>query len=1037
MNAHPSSVLRFALVAAVAVWTGLTQAAEPGPSGTLITQPEFLGGQLKLNWNSGGTLEAAPSPSGPWTSVDAPTLRQSASTIPVVPGHKFFRVVDNGVPTAAMPLVNTDPARPFKITRAFLRKAATDNGNAVLEAELEAGQNPPAVFPLLQDDRVLVFRDDGQSGDAAAGDGTFTAPLFIDENDFIAANEFIKALPPAFQVVGNFSGREARSGILPTLFDLETFLKGERVQVHPSPFDGRGLIPDLAGSGPNRRINRSSLKATQQLIREICKTNVITREEVILTNRLVSLPGGIMTNIFCELVQKGFRDRLVTNVVCEQKVVGFRDGLLTNVACEQKVVGFRDELLTNVVCEPKVVGFKERRILTNVECHEVIIDPGPTTGTTNICFTNVVVNPLRFLSNVVCADIVAEPASTAFNFTGTVETKTGAVRVDATTVPSGGCVTNVITIADAPEFVTNVFCEQFVITVPKAPVTRLICHTNVFMDPNPIPIIELVCVTNVVPNPTPIPIVELVCITNTVPNPNPIPIVELVCKTNVLVDPTPEPIFVEECKTNVVDLPPREFFTNIFLTNIVFTTNITCTNVIVGGGGDTNVIELPIDDFLNRPPFWGKSLLITDLSVVEDPTRTFDPCHPERSTKLGAWTFGRLMIDMCNQSATGIDPSEFTRRWLRSWQHDLSINFDNVTNRNPEIVAQVISDWETASGGPDAPLDLGIAPFRLLAIVNRLDLRGNPGYGGVNDSDPCNPSCIGGEGRFVFALVPGLRRTGGGGGGYGGGGDGVTQSSCDASQFTVIFEYCIPKRTCAEIKQFALEWYALSQKSFGTDFNSALQAITDQFAKAGADPSRKPNLSALNQLRANELLREPWDLREWRLFNNDSDAGWLREVTVKQTPDFDLNFGRKIVDYCLANAGDILAEKHKVPLQFQREPFLGGDAPMPTKDFFWDGPQPTGTIPTDVRHKFSLNTCNGCHAGETGTPFTHVFPRSAGQEAALSDFLTGRNMPKFDPADHVTPHVFTDLQRREDDLLRLIKEPCFFQLFHEPVHFEH
>ncbi len=66
-----------------------------------------------------------------------------------------------------------------------------------------------------------------------------------------------------------------------------------------------------------------------------------------------------------------------------------------------------------------------------------------------------------------------------------------------------------------------------------------------------------------------------------------------------------------------------------------------------------------------------------------------------------------------------------------------------------------------------------------------------------------------------------------------------------------------------------------------------------------------------------------------------------------------------------------------------------------------------------------------------------MFPRSAGQEAALSDFLTGRNMPKLDPADHTTPRFFTDLKRREDDLLRLIKEPCYFQLFHEPVRFEH
>jgi hypothetical protein len=216
-----------------------------------------------------------------------------------------------------------------------------------------------------------------------------------------------------------------------------------------------------------------------------------------------------------------------------------------------------------------------------------------------------------------------------------------------------------------------------------------------------------------------------------------------------------------------------------------------------------------------------------------------------------------------------------------------------------------------------------------------------------------------------------------------------------------------------------------------------LQHITEQFAAAGADPSRKPNLSALNQLRANELLREPWDMREWRLFANDSDAGWLREVTVKQTPDFDLNLSPRITEYALSHVGAILAEQHVVPLQHARRPFLGGSAPMPTRDFFWDGPLPTGTIPGEVRHRFSLNTCNGCHAGETGTPFTHIFPRAFGQPAALSDFLTGLNMPKLDPADRVTQRFFSDLKRREDDLIRLVKEPCFFQLFKDPVGFVH
>lgn len=918
---------------------------------TRLSSPAVTGNNVAIEWNSNGELQAAPTPNGPWTSIDSSTLRHSISSLPISADHRFFRVVDKGIATAPMPLVGGDPTHPFEIDRAFLRKAPTANGNALLELELTPGQAPPTSFPLLSEDQVLVLHDDGQDGDQRAGDGTFTASIRINENEFKAANGFIDSLPADWRVLGNFSGRSLLHGVLPTLFDFEGFARGDKVQVHPSPFEGRGIVPE--GSQAVAAAAKSSLKSMATRIETICTTNIDLVPIISFSNILVRLD----------------------------------DRFMTNIDCRTNIVRFTNAYITNINCEPQIIGYGEPRRMTNVECFTVVVDPVPVVGIRTICFTNLSLNPLRFITNVDCVEIIAK----------TNIATTDVLRAQAAVALE--CKTNIVVLNDFAPAISNVVCRDVYIAAPGAPTTHIVCVTNVLTDPSPVPIFAQVCTTNLVPN----------------PNPVPVPVIE--------------------CVTNIAVIPGGEFFTNIMVTNLVLTTNINCTNIVIGGI-DTNVITLPIDDVLNRPTFWDKSLLITDLSVVEDPQRTWDPCRPERGTKMGAWTFGRLMADVCNQPASGINPSEFTRRWLRSWQRDLSINFDTVTNRNPEIIAQVLNDWEQASGGPGAPLDLSIAPFRLLAIVNRVDLRANPGYGGTGLDEPCNGPCIGGEGRFVFGLVPGFRRTGGGGGGYGGGGPDVIQSSCDASQFTVIFEYCVPKRTCAEIQSYAMQWYLLNTTSFGPLFNNALQAITDQFAKAGADPTRKPNLSALNQLRANELLREPWDMREWRLFSTDSDAGWLREVTTKQTPDFDLNFSPKITQYALANAGQILAAQHTVPLQFQGEPFLSGDAPMTTRDFFWDGPQPTGTIPTEVRHMFSLNTCSGCHAGETGTPFTHVFPRQSGTQAALSDFLTGRNMPKLDPANHTTRRFFADLKRREDDLLRVINEPCFFQLFHRPTKFQ-
>ncbi len=952
------------LLHAFTLAAALLPAAQAQGSAPQLHQPTVQRETLDIEWTSGGELQTAPTPNGPWTAVRDQAQRRNLSTLPTTAENRFFRVVEHGRPTAAMPLVGGDPARPFVVDKAFLRVAPNAAGNALLEMDLLPGQNPPASFPLLSEGQVLVFRDDGQDGDAAAADGRFTAGLQINLEELKAANTFVESLPEAWRVQGLFAGRSLKSGVLPTLFDFERFARSERVQVHPSPFDGRGLAPQ--GSKVSGA-SRSSLRALWAPAERVCVTNVLT--EPILT---------------------------VSNIV-----IKLDDVLLTNIACKTNIVGFTSAFFTNIVCRPEVVGFQEPRRITNINCVEVEVDPVPESGLNRICFTNVVPNPLRFVTNIFCGTEIL-PQSNA--------QAVGAV------LPQTKCITNITALPGQPLTLTNVVCEDVVIAKPGVPTRHVVCITNVVADGEPIPIVREICVTNLVANPEPQPILERACL------------------------------------TNVVVVPGGDVFTNIVVTNFVFVTNIVCTNVVIGGI-DTNVITLPIDDVLKRPAIWNKSLLITDLSVVEDPRRTWDPCDPNRGTKMGAWTFGRLMTDVCNPSASGIDPREFTRRWLRSWQHNLSINFDTVTNRAAEIAANAIRDWEMASGGPGAPLDLSIAPFRLLAIVNRVDLRSNPGYGGGVGDDSCNPACIGGEGRFVFALAPTRssgwtpewKPAGGGTGGndpWSGGGTGSghgwpTGGVCDPAPFLVIFEYCVPKRTCEEIKEYALQWYRLNTLPFGPEFNNRLQAITDQFAAAGADPSRKPNLSALNQLRSNELLTEPWDMREWRLFNTDSDAGWLREVTVKQTPDFDLNFGRRITEYALANAAEILAGAHTVPLQFKGEPFLGGDAPMPTAGFFWDGPQPTGTIPSEIRHKFSLNTCNGCHAGETGTPFTHVFPRGAGTEAALSDFLTGRNMPKLDPADHATQRFFADLKRREDDLIRLIKEPCFFQLFHRPETFPH
>jgi len=401
-----------------------------------------------------------------------------------------------------------------------------------------------------------------------------------------------------------------------------------------------------------------------------------------------------------------------------------------------------------------------------------------------------------------------------------------------------------------------------------------------------------------------------------------------------------------------------------------------------------------------------RSLMITDLGVVEDPDRTFNPCTGA-GTPMGKWTFGYLMQQMANQSATGIDPSVFVRRWLKRWLFDQTVNDWNVPAR-PRAV-EIIQEWETRSGGPGSPLDLSKAPFRLLAIVNRIDLRDNVVYGGGSA----------GEGRFVFCLV---------------------DDNCNPQLFTVIFEYGIEVQNCGELKAWGQEWANLSTMAPGTPaYNGALERITERFARVNAMPSR-PNGSALNQLRTNEIrVGAPWELREFQIFSSDSDAGHLRQVSVKKTPDLSTDVTSRLADYVNTEEADILLEKHDVPLDFpvMGDHFLGGAAPT-NLGMFWSAP---GIRNPEARYMFSVNTCNGCHAGETGTPFTHISPASFGTEAALSNFLTGGTV--VDPAGAKNPdgtpltRAWNDLQRRQQDLSDLLGAPCFKELLRQPLRATH
>jgi hypothetical protein len=287
----------------------------------------------------------------------------------------------------------------------------------------------------------------------------------------------------------------------------------------------------------------------------------------------------------------------------------------------------------------------------------------------------------------------------------------------------------------------------------------------------------------------------------------------------------------------------------------------------------------------------------------------------------------------------------------------------------------------------------------LLAIVARPDLGAPPGTGGYTSGSA-------GELRFVFGVLR-------------------PNQPCGAvQQSTVIFEYAVPITGCRPTKAWIQRWFNLSNAGLilgSPAYNQQVEVLTQQVVVAGANPAQTPNRNAISQIRTNDLIGgPPWILFEYRLDTGaQSNPGHLDLVTVKQTPDFGFRTGAKLASlrqWMIANQGDILAHRHTVPASLANgDPFLGAQAPTPTAAFTWVTPAAFAPPlnPTIVSN-FSTATCNGCHAGDTATQFTHIKPRLALNPTTLSSFM--RNS---------FPNVEDDLERRQRFMADALNAPCF------------
>jgi len=471
------------------------------------------------------------------------------------------------------------------------------------------------------------------------------------------------------------------------------------------------------------------------------------------------------------------------------------------------------------------------------------------------------------------------------------------------------------------------------------------------------------------------------------------------------------------------------------------------------------------------------SLFITHLDVVEDPARTYKIMDNTLGTPgpsgndEGAWTFGQLMKNMANTPVTGISTREFLKEWVKNWivnqqvgsfaagNNNSTTSYDNVAARHDlnnvsvqglfietwikrarEVsgtytTAITSSNWETEWDGTVEEDLIHMAPFKLMAIVNRLDIRGNSAYNGkINNA---------GETRFIYTLIDPVT------------GFppkhfciGSTSGGLDWVGMNVILEFGNPFDNVCDARLFAQQWYDLSAYTLGSDaYNEHLQAITDQVTDANAGGSKNFNKSAINQIRTNEKIFAgvncfygtglgEWELADWELrqfeLNSDQDV-FLHQAVLTNTPvDDRQNTGATAFSYNDAvnlqdissnsvystenytNHNDILSwiygpygtsinrirtrmGNHNLP-----EPFLAGRARIYKElahyfGFDWTTSpftQPSGfstsnntpdILAKEIRHQVSLNSCQGCHAGDTKTNFTQMMPRGYGEPANYWD----------------------------------------------------
>jgi hypothetical protein len=400
-----------------------------------------------------------------------------------------------------------------------------------------------------------------------------------------------------------------------------------------------------------------------------------------------------------------------------------------------------------------------------------------------------------------------------------------------------------------------------------------------------------------------------------------------------------------------------------------------------------------------------KELLITATEVVDSPQAEYP----------GAWSFGHLLEEAYGEE----NGARVVAEWLHHWSmgQKASRGREALPER-PGLVEHLVRPWQEADGfdpesGERWIPDLSNAPFRLLAIVNRIDLAfpisstrqelNSSSFSPYASSGSFFADVGGGEARFVFAATD-------------------QEGKALKPGTTIIFEYGLD---VLKRKQHLLEWAAAwhglgTYEEFEGFYLHDLEELTRAFTDRRPTEKNAPDLNLFGgpsdkDLAERSALRQGKSLsgrlgtgngaqhtQLLRIRTNDGSFGRKREfreferqrtrlvaAPLPGTPrdrffHSDTDANRWLTDW--VKRQDRLRSKamtirdqvsEEVQLVF-RVPERGttsrGTGPVVAMvspvhgdaSFHWNG---KGVDP-HLRHAFSSQSCCGCHCGDTNTEFS-------------------------------------------------------------------